>query len=291
MAKRTAYLHIGPTHSGSDLLADALALHALRLAEQGVHQPAKSRDEMLRAAIEIRRVHKAWGYKRSEVEGAWSAICRRAHKSKGTVLVSQPHLAAATHDEIALLLDQLPGFDVHVVVNLLGPPAPDGDEDAVAIIHRWAGALRSPDRMHVVVPPRGSDPVAFTWATLGEIVGFDAPRLVPSGEASLRGAVAPARRDAVVDLAERWGKAIADGGYDVHGDLTDLLPVQPGHAPAAGPSTDERLLAATRDLTAAYDELERLRVRAGALEARNAALTRKGKKLKRRLGGRARLSA
>ena len=83
MAKRKAFLHIGPTHSGSDFLDEALALHADALAGQRIRRPAKSADEMLRAALEIRRVHKSWGYKRREVEGAWSAICRRAYQGQG----------------------------------------------------------------------------------------------------------------------------------------------------------------------------------------------------------------
>lgn len=285
MAKRKAFLHIGPTHSGSDFLDEALALHADALAVQRIRRPAKSADEMLRAALEIRRVHKSWGYKRREVEGAWSAICRRAYKGKDTVVFSQPHLAAAGHDEIALLLDRLPGFDVHVVLNVVAPPVPPGDQDVVATVGRWAAALRSPDRLHVIVPPPAGDTAAFTWTAFGRIVGFDATPLALPGTAQPAPTlpVRPHRYDDLAELADECGKAIAEGGYDVHGELADLVPARPGDGPAGVPSTEERLLASTRELSAALDGLERLRVRCAALEARNKELGRAGKKLRRRL--------
>ena len=163
MAKRKAILHVGPTRSGSDFLDAALALHADPLEGVRIRRPAKSADEMLRATLEIRRAHKTWGYKRREVEGAWSALCRRASKGKDSVVFSQPHLAAATADEIALLLDRLPGFDIHVVLNVVPPHGTDREQDVVATVARWAAALRSPDRMHVVVPPPTGNAAAFTW--------------------------------------------------------------------------------------------------------------------------------
>ena len=285
MAKRKAFLHIGPTHSGSDFLDEALELHAVALSVQRIRRPAKSADEMLRAALEIRRVHKSWGYKRREVEGAWSTICRRAYKGKDTVVFTQPHLAAAGHDEIALLLDRLPGFDLHVVLNVVAPPVPPGGQDVVATVGRWAAALRSPDRLHVIVPPPSGDAATFAWDAFGRIVGFDAtPLALPRKTRSAPTPPPPPHRyDELAELADEWGKAIADGGYDVHGELADLVPARSAHGPAGTLATEERLLASTRELSAALDGLERLRVRCAALEARNAELSRTGKKLRRRL--------
>jgi hypothetical protein len=201
MAKRTAFLHVGPTHTEGDFLDRALAAHAEGLAERGIRRPAKSGEEMLRAAIEIRRVHQAWGYRRREVEGTWSAICRRAHKGRDTVVFSQPHLAAATPDEIALLLDRLAGFDVHVVVTA---PASGADPGLAAMVHRWSAPLRRPDRMHVIGPPTG-DPAAFVWAEFGRVVGFDAAELpLPEGVADATGRGTPEQRLVrVLDELER----------------------------------------------------------------------------------------
>jgi hypothetical protein len=184
MAKRKAFLHIGPTHTAGDFVDQALAAYPDALAEDGVRRPAKSSEEMFRAAVEIRRVHKAWGYRRREVEGAWSAICRRAHKGRDTVVFSQPHLAAAATDEIALLLDRLAGFDIHVIVTAPAPGSPPRpthpDEDLASVLDRWTAALRSPDRMHVIAPD-GDDPTRYVWTAFGRIVGFDADRLPVPG--------------------------------------------------------------------------------------------------------------
>ncbi|MGZ8738750.1 MAG: hypothetical protein ACXWW7_16415 [Nocardioides sp.] len=182
MAKRKAFLHIGPTHTAGDFLDQALAAHAEALAVHGVRRPAKSGEEMFRAVVEIRRVHKAWGYRRREVEGAWSAICRRAHKGRDTVVFSQPHLAAAAPDEIALLLDRLAGFDIHVVVTAPAPaarPVRPGEELA-SVLTRWGSALRGPERMHVITPD-GDDLTTHVWSEFGRIVGFDAARLPVPG--------------------------------------------------------------------------------------------------------------
>ena len=150
---------------------------------------------------------------------------------------------------------------------------------------RWAAALRSPDRLHVIVPPPAGDAAAFTWTAFGRIVGFDAtPLALPRDTRSApTPPVPPHRYDELVELAEECGKAIAEGGYDVHGELADLVPARPGDGPAGTLATEERLLASTRELSAALDGLERLRVRCAALEARNAELDRTGKKLRRRL--------
>ncbi|MCW2794398.1 MAG: hypothetical protein JWO76_3496 [Nocardioides sp.] len=173
MTRRRAFLHIGPTHTGSDFLEDALAANAAGLAAYGVRCPARPGEEMFRAAVEIRRVHKAWGYRRREVEGTWSAICRRARKGRDTIVISQPHLAAATPDEIALLLDRLDGFDVHIVVTA---PRSGADHDLARVVQRWTVPLRGPDRMHVI-GPTDADAEAFLWAELGRVVGFDATGL------------------------------------------------------------------------------------------------------------------
>lgn len=286
MARRKAFLHIGLPNSGAEFLDPALAHHGPALATSGVRRPALSADEMFRAAVEIRRDHKMWGYRRREVEGAWSGICRRAHKGKDTVVFSQEHLAGAPTDQIALLLDGLSGFAVHIVITAATPAMwarPDHPElDLAAVLDRWGAAADRPDRVHVIVPS-SDDPGASMWKAFGHIVGFDAsvldlakpvdpgPPLTPS----------PDRYDQAVELAESWGKAIADGGYDLHGYAVDLVPMRSDDALSA--STDDRLSAATEALASALFEVERLRHRTDTLEARNTELQRKRRKLKRRL--------
>lgn len=212
MGRRRAYLHLGLPRTGGAFLDSALAEHADALAEAGLCHPAISAEEMFRAAIEIRRDHQAWGYERREVEGAWAEICRRAQKGRADVVFSQELLAACTAPQIALLLDTLSGFDVHLIVTARDPasqlvaawagaveagrsmsfskfrqrvmdPAREHDQaqrfwagqDLGGVLARWSDAVRGPDRVHVVVVPADSDdPREDVWSALGEITGFDA---------------------------------------------------------------------------------------------------------------------
>lgn len=304
MAKRTAFVHVGLPHGGGSFVPTALARHEEALAEGGLHLPARSADEMFRAAVEIRHDHRAWGLRRRDVEGTWAQICRRAWKAtkaRGAVYVGHDLLAGAQRDEIALLLDGLAGYDVHVLVTVGRPDArltlfPD-DHDLGRVVERWAAALRTPDRLHVVV----TDPAdrVRTWASVGEVLGvststLDLPpepavpavqdlgalRLVASESAAL------ATRDDLVEAVERWRKVVATQGYDVHGDLADLLPAE--EHPAAARSEPEtaahdRLALATEALDEALAELARLRRHAAELEATNRKLRRKRKQLKHRL--------
>jgi hypothetical protein len=166
MAKRKAFLHIGPPRTGGGFLDSALIEHADALEAVGVWHPAISAEEMFRAAIEIRRDHKAWGYQRREVEGAWADICRRAWRGKSDVVFSQELLAACTAPQIDLLLDGLAGFEVHVVVT---------EREPGEVLDAWQQAVR-PDRWHVVAAPE-IEAARTVWTTFGDIVGFDAAKL------------------------------------------------------------------------------------------------------------------
>jgi len=89
----------------------------------------------------------------------------------------------------------------------------------------------------------------------------------------------------VLELAERWKKVISHGGYDVCGNLDDLLPTEP--APGAV-SPDQvrrrdRLRTTTDALAQVLVEVARLREHNEQLEVRNAKLERKKAKLKRKL--------
>jgi hypothetical protein len=215
MGRRTAYLHIGLPRSGGAFLDSALAEHAEALQAAGLRHPAMSAEQMFRAAIEIRRDHKAWGYERREVEGSWAEICRRARKGKGDVVLSQELLAACTPPQIDLLLDALHGFDIQLVVTARDPgtqlvaawagsveagrsvsfsrfcqrvmdPAREHDQaerfwagqDLSTVLGRWTAAVGGPQRVHVIaVPPDSGDAREAIWSALGEIAGFDATRL------------------------------------------------------------------------------------------------------------------
>jgi hypothetical protein len=293
MAKQKAFLHVGLPNSGGDLLDAALRRHAGILADdrgRRVRLPARSEMEMFNAAVEIRREHRAWGLRRKDLEGAWAALCRRAIKNKDTVVFGHPLLAGCTPDEIALLVDQLPGCAVHVVVTV-GPPDPrvalvPDEYDLASVLDRWAAAVRGPDRVHVVaVDPHCPEEA---WHAFGSVLGVGTRSLelpaapVPATDpAALRllaeSAGDLASYDDLAAVPDDWAKLVADRGFDLRGDLPGLTALEPT------PGTSAPLDTVAGALAEAVAEVVRLRTRAAELEQRNAKLEHKRLSLKRKL--------
>jgi hypothetical protein len=368
MARRKVFLHIGLAGTGAGFVEQALLTHAEALESAGVDVPWRSSEELLRAVVEIRRTHKAWGYERAEVEGTWATLCRRVFKLRGTAVISQDLLAMADHDQAALLLDGLSGREVHLVLTVRDPaiqiahgwgeairsgesvsfgrfrrrvldPTREHDhaqefwaaQDLGAVLDRW-GPLVKAERVHVVVVPGGGDPRPSIWRELAELVGFDAdafpgtvaraaqPTLGATEAAVLRGVnraidgriegqlrravvkryfadrvlggtddppppLPPEDLEVLVKLAESWQKQIANDGYDVRGEVADLIPLAPAKAtlsPDEVPAK-ERLKTTTDALADVLVEVARLREHNERLEIRNTKLVKKRKKLKRKL--------
>lgn len=263
MAQRKAFLHIGLPHTGTGWLGEALLTHADALRDSRLSLPARSTQEMFRASLEIRRAHQSAGYRRADVEGAWAGVCRRAHKSTGSVIISQDHLAGADKGQIALLLDGLSGFEVNVVIAARNPDAPvspggdQGGEDLGRVLERWTAATHH-DRVHVIAAAEAQDPPAAVWAAFGRVVGLDADALP-----------LPARVVSQI-LAEQVlaEQVLADG--DVSHRPEDV-------------SAEARLRTTTEALADLLDEVARLREHNQSLEVQATKLERKRTKLKRKL--------
>jgi len=228
--KRKAFIHVGLPGGPGDFLEIALRRHTHALAALGVRNPAASSEEMFRAAVEVMRAHRAWGFERREVEGSWSGICRRGRKGRDTLVVSQPLLAGATPAQIELLFDGLAGFERHVVVTATAPDAwtmvGDPTQDLGCVLERWSGSARRPERVHVLITP--PDDRAGVWTAFGRTAGFGTASLSVDGLAdppSARPRPAPPERLPVLrTLAHSWIDQLATGRYDVRGDVTDLQP-------------------------------------------------------------------
>src|SRR4051812_28653317 len=294
MGKPKSFLLVGLPHAGVPQLTAALEQHRDVLTEYVVRVPAKSADEAFRAAVELRREHKAWGLRRRDVEGTWATICRRALNHDATAVVGHELLAGAAIDEIALLVDGLSGTQLHVVVLAAVPDGRVGlfpDElDLAGVLTRWESAVAGPDRVHVVV----TDPVdsAVAWHALGSLAGFDTEGLpLPAPATAINAADAASLRliaessgvhvdhDELVELAEEWGKVVADRGYDVIGDLRDLVPVRPaGPTDPTRASRDDRIDILNGALSEAVAEVGRLRQQLTVASEQNARLGRKGRK-------------
>jgi len=166
--KHKAWIHVGMPGPG-DVIEPALAHHHAALVELGVASAAQTTAESFRAAVEMTRTHKDWGLKRGDVEGQWTRLVRRARKTHCDLVFSQSLLALASDDQVALLVDALAGYQVHVVLTT-------GIDDEAAAAARWARACRKPERLHVLETD-GLEP-AQVWRAFGRLVGF--------GTASLR---------------------------------------------------------------------------------------------------------
>jgi hypothetical protein len=303
MTKPTSFLLVGMPHAGLPVLAAALDQHRDVLAEAGVRSPAKSADEVFRAAVELRREHRAWGLRRRDVEGTWAGICRRglkhATRSTDTLVVGHELFAGAAHDEIALLVDGLTGTQLHVVVLAAAPDGRIGlfpDElDLAGVLDRWEHAVAAPDWVHVIVTDP-TDP-ATAWRALGALAGFDAD-LLPLPESSTVVTVADAAslrliadssgvhvdHVELVEMAEEWGKVVAEHGYDVIGDLRHLVPARPsGSTDPARATFEDRVDILNGALSEAVAEVGRLREQLALAEKRSAKPDKRRRRLGRRL--------
>ena len=99
----------------------------------------------------------------------------RAIKNKDTVVFSHHLLAGCPPEGIALMVDQLPGCQVHVVVTV-GSPDPRAamfpeDYDLTSVLDRWTAAVQKPQHLHLVqVDPERRDDA---WHRFGDVLGID----------------------------------------------------------------------------------------------------------------------
>lgn len=178
MRRPVVHLHLGLPGSGAGFLETALLDHAEALAAQGVAHPIRRPDEMFRAAVEIRRDHRTYGYQRRDVEGTWAEICRRTLRCKDRVLLSQGLLTTCTPDQADLLLTTLPGAEIHAVITARRADAER--HEFAAVTELWRRALGRRNHLHTLVVPAHVDPTGWIWSELGSVVGFDAA--LPSEE-------------------------------------------------------------------------------------------------------------
>jgi len=226
VARRRVYLHVGVPNSGTAFLQAGLTSNRKALGDAGFLYPTGGGEQqMFRAALDVRGNHKAWGRKRSDVEGTWDRLCRKARRHEGTTIIGHELLAAASARQIASAQSMLAGLDVHIVLTArdLGrqvtaawqegvkhgrtadfetfcarvlsdsPEHKDARrfwaaQDVPGVLDRWASRLPA-ENVHVVChPPLPADPSEL-WRRFADVIGFNPHAFDasehPSGSSSL----------------------------------------------------------------------------------------------------------
>ncbi|MCM0620334.1 hypothetical protein [Nocardioides bruguierae] len=244
MAKRRFVIQVGLHHAGAGSLGEALAASAETLAEHGVHVPARSREDARDAALELRRLHRAHGRRRKDLEGSWARLCRRARKPSsavpGAVVVAEDLLAGAGSDQIDLLLDSLAGFEVHVVVTAADP--------SHQLVRSWVQAVRDGSSLTL---PRYARRVLATDSEHDEALAFQAEQDLP--EVLGRWASEVGRADRVHVVVPDAGQDAASASWAVVARLVGVDPVAVPLDLEGDPEPDLAGLAVLREVNEAVD--------------------------------------
>ncbi|WP_299053905.1 hypothetical protein [uncultured Nocardioides sp.] len=272
MARRTAFLCLGlPGALGAGTVADLLGEHADSLSVAG-HRIAATPGTSRRAVWELTRDAAALdtaGLTRRDVEGTWEGVWRDAYRSRPrNAVLAEDGFAAATPDQVALTLDALAGFQVHLVVVAADPAdlLARAWTDAVAqgrpmpllrfrdrlqasaphheqarrwwsahrltdLLERW-GAHVPAERVHVIVASGDErHRVQQVGRALGTLLGTRAML----GTLATTTTTPPRALPSTVLAAMRTegrdqAEALRASSYDVHGDPADLVAPLPGTA-------------------------------------------------------------
>jgi hypothetical protein len=194
---RVIYLHVGPPKTGTTYLQEVLWRNRDRLADHGLTYPGSSRVDHFHAALDLRGIDFG-GYPNPRTQGAWDRLAARALAAKTRrVVISHELLAGAEQEQIARIVRDLSGSEVHVVYCARdlarqlpalwqeslknrhtrtyrrflrrALPADDGAptgpwrvQDAVGTLARWSTLVPS-ERIHVVTVPAPGMPRDVLW--------------------------------------------------------------------------------------------------------------------------------
>lgn len=208
------FVHIGLPKTATSYLQTILWSRREELRERGVVVPGQERRDHLWASRTVRE-DPGLGRRPQRHRTAWRRIIGELDAADGTGLISHEFFAAASAEQAAAMVAELPTDDVHVVVTAREPlglftaswqeslkngattPMPDYARtvsrkstviwnwrtlDLRLVLERWSQAV-PPERIHVLV----LDPAApreDVWLKLADVVGFDSEGIDVSGSFS-----------------------------------------------------------------------------------------------------------
>jgi hypothetical protein len=188
---RRCYLHVGAPKSGTTYLQGVLAANRSRLADAGVLLVGQSQLDRIHAAMVVREDPRLAELD-DRARAAWSRLVREIREWPGEVsLLSYELFAGASQVQIARVLEDLAGIEVHVVITArdlakavpsswqeklkfglvtrledwVPPPESAGVRsewgwrtmDPAGVAKRWGAALPA-SQVHIVTTPRAASP-------------------------------------------------------------------------------------------------------------------------------------
>jgi hypothetical protein len=209
-ATQRAFLHIGLPKTGTTYLQHILWSNKAGLAEVGLLLPGRHRRRHLLASLDVRDDPKL-ARRAGDVRAPWDDLVVECQQWPGNVVISHEFFAAAATEQVARMVEDLRGYEVHVIITArpmteLGLsrwqewiksgglvsvddyPQPDSwdaiDEwgwasfDLDSVLARW-GAVLPHERIHVL-PMNRMRNARDLWLTFARVLGvdghaFDAP--------------------------------------------------------------------------------------------------------------------
>ena len=205
------FVHIGLPKTATSYLQTIIWSRRDQLRERGVVVPGQERRDHLWASRTVRE-DPAQGRAPQRHRTAWRRIVEELAASDGTGLISHEFFAAASAEQAAAMVAELPTDDVHVVVTAREPlglftaswqeslkngattPMPEYARkvspkptaiwnwrtlDLRLVLERWSQAV-PPERVHVLALDP-SAPREDVWHKLADVVGFGAEGIDLSG--------------------------------------------------------------------------------------------------------------
>jgi hypothetical protein len=196
--------HIGLPKTGTTYLQHVLWENKERLREHGVLLPGRHRRRHLLASLDVREDPKL-ARRPGDVDRPWLDLVEEVLAWDGDAEISHEFFAAASSEQVARVVEDLAGRELHVVVTAramteLGvsrwqeqvkngsvlpvddyPAREDydptdewgwGSFDLADILERWS-AVVPPERIHVLVVAPGSGAPAELWMRFAEVMGLD----------------------------------------------------------------------------------------------------------------------
>lgn len=121
MTTARVVLHVGLPKTGTSFVQGTLRANREVLEQHGVHLPAADGEPLFGAVLHLTGRSGSWGRSDAQGERTWGDLVREVRRRDATTVVSSETLCLATPDQVARVVGDLEGCEVHVMVSLRDP--------------------------------------------------------------------------------------------------------------------------------------------------------------------------